>query len=400
VTLAVLDSFLGDSTLASEVQSQLEITDDELKKLREISRGATERLEDAEAEDRGDYASVSELRRKAEVEIRQVLGEERTHRLFELIARRWSGGDASELAILPSAVPADTRIVINIPAFRMDLFESGQLIKSYLIGIGYPEFPLPSGLRRAEQIIFNPPWTPPDSEWVEKDKRIKPGKTIKPGDRLNPLGVMKVPIGLPSLIHGGKAPSKIGSFASHGCVGLTNAQAKDFVLHLARLGGAELTPSQVAKFEKMRTKSETVKLPNPVPVELRYETIIIEDGAVHIHRDVYDRGTNTEARLRAALEAHNVALERLSEKERNEILKGLEQMSAYSGAVARNDPMKSTSSKKNEAKQKAARTPKAGNEVVIAVAALSGKGYPSAVALDTGGAIPAKDKGRTTKKRA
>ncbi|HWC76381.1 MAG TPA: L,D-transpeptidase, partial [Blastocatellia bacterium] len=241
VTLAVLDSFLGDSTLASEVQSQLEITDDELKKLREISRGATERLEDAEAEDRGDYASVSELRRKAEVEIRQVLGEERTHRLFELIARRWSGGDASELAILPSAVPADTRIVINIPAFRMDLFESGQLIKSYLIGIGYPEFPLPSGLRRAEQIIFNPPWTPPDSEWVEKDKRIKPGKTIKPGDRLNPLGVMKVPIGLPSLIHGGKAPSKIGSFASHGCVGLTNAQAKDFVLHLARLGGAELT---------------------------------------------------------------------------------------------------------------------------------------------------------------
>src|SRR5215510_4642941 len=53
----------------------------------------------------------------------------------------------------PNAVPQDTRIVVNIPAFRMDLFRDGTLVKSYKIGIGYPEFPLPRGFRKAEMII-------------------------------------------------------------------------------------------------------------------------------------------------------------------------------------------------------------------------------------------------------
>jgi len=39
----------------------------------------------------------------------------------------------------PNAVPADTRIVVNIPAFRMDVFARGLLVKSYKIGIGYPD---------------------------------------------------------------------------------------------------------------------------------------------------------------------------------------------------------------------------------------------------------------------
>lgn len=37
--------------------------------------------------------------------------------------------------------PHDTRVIINAPAFRMDLFEDGKLIKSYKIGIGYREYP-------------------------------------------------------------------------------------------------------------------------------------------------------------------------------------------------------------------------------------------------------------------
>src|ERR1051325_6416790 len=43
----------------------------------------------------------------------------------------------------PNAVPKDTRIVVNIPAFRIDIFRQGSLLKSYKIGIGYPQFPLP-----------------------------------------------------------------------------------------------------------------------------------------------------------------------------------------------------------------------------------------------------------------
>jgi len=36
-----------------------------------------------------------------------------------------------------------------------------------------------------------------------------------------------------------------------------------------------------------------------VPVELRYETIVIENGQLHVYRDVYNKNTNTEENLRA-----------------------------------------------------------------------------------------------------
>ena len=38
-----------------------------------------------------------------------------------------------------------------------------------------------------------------------------------------------------------------------------------------------------------RLRRRQVKLAKPVPVELRYETIVVEDGKLHIYRDVYDQ---------------------------------------------------------------------------------------------------------------
>src|SRR5260221_5753813 len=67
-------------------------------------------------------------------------------------------------------------------------------------------------------IIFNPTWTPPDSPWVDT-MNVTPGEVIGAGNKQNPLGPIKIPIGSPSLIHGGKPLAKIGTFASHGCIG-------------------------------------------------------------------------------------------------------------------------------------------------------------------------------------
>jgi hypothetical protein len=89
----------------------------------------------------------------------------------------------------PNAVPADTRVVVNIPAYRMDLFKEGQLIQSYKIGIGYPQFPLPTGLRKAQSVIFNPTWTPPDEPWVGKMKDIAVGEKVPAGSPLNRLAI-------------------------------------------------------------------------------------------------------------------------------------------------------------------------------------------------------------------
>ncbi len=166
----------------------------------------------------------------------------------------------------------------------------GQLIKSYKIGIGYPEFPLPTGFRRATTIIFNPTWTPPDEPWVESSNKVKAGEKIEAGSQLNPLGVIKIPIGLPSLIHGGKAPATLGGFASHGCVGLTNNQVQDFARVLAGLSGVELTSEEIRNYEKKRTETKNIKLDHPIPGR----TALRNDGrggwqAAHLSRCIRTR---------------------------------------------------------------------------------------------------------------
>src|SRR5437762_12053084 len=160
----------------------------------------------------------------------------------------------------PNAVPKDTRIVVNIPAFRMDVFREGSLLKSYKTGIGYPQFPLPTGFRKAEMITFNPPWTQPNDSWASN-----PGLVVSAGAAGNPLGPIKVPIGGANLIHGGKSLAKIGTFASHGCVGLTNDEVKDFVKTLAGATKIDLTDDTITGYLKHRTRTQVVKLPKPVP---------------------------------------------------------------------------------------------------------------------------------------
>ena len=177
-------------------------------------------------------------------------------------------------------------------------------------------------------IIINPTWTPPDSPWVNS-MNVTPGEVIEAGSKQNPLGPIKIPIGSPSLIHGGKPLSKIGTFASHGCVGLTNSQVKDFAKLLARASGTELSEQSIAAYLKNKTKTRVVKLSKLVPVELRYETIVVEDGKLHIYRDVYDQNTNTEENLRAVLEANGVRFEDLSSEEKTQAMEALNALSSH-----------------------------------------------------------------------
>jgi hypothetical protein len=149
-----------------------------------------------------------------------------------------------------------------------------------------------------------------------------------------------------------------------------------------------------------------VKLGHNVPVELRYETIVLEDGKLHIYRDVYDQDTNTETNLRAVLEANGVKLEDLSESERAEITDALNAMSHTPTSTASSSP--STNSNANQvadksahpkdvnnknAKAETARTKKPlsknQKEIVIELAELKQKGYPAPVNLDTGSGKPA-----------
>ncbi|HLM57239.1 MAG TPA: L,D-transpeptidase family protein [Pyrinomonadaceae bacterium] len=384
VTLPVLDAMFADEAFAGELKSRLQLTDEQVTKLREVAREETGNLQEGDGEHSG---TTTEATRRANAKVEEVLGRDKANAFSAFVRERWAGGAAEAAAnSKPNTVPTDTRIVVNAPAYRMDVFEGGKLVKTYKVGIGYPEFPLPQGMRKADQIIFNPTWTPPDEPWVKG--KFAPGKKVEAGSKDNPLGPIKIPIGLPSLIHGGKSAARLGTFASHGCVGLTNPQVQDFAVVLAKIGGAEVTPEDVKTYAQKREETKNVKLSSAVPVELRYETIVVEDGRLHVYRDVYDKDTNTEENLRRVLETYGVRLEDLTEQERAQVTQALRAMARDAqGNPTDGQPTPTpTPSKDKNANVRETKTIKGQKEMVIDIAALRGKGYPAPVNLDTGGA--------------
>ncbi len=363
VTLPLLNALLAEDAFVRELKDKAKLSDEQIASLKRASQSAIDRLREANVEETD--GNDPDARTRAAEQLRSLLGAEKAEQVAALANEYWAKGDPAaegarangiEMLKGPNAVPTDTRVVVNIPAFRMDLFQNGSLVKSYKVGIGYPQFPLPLGLRKAQSVIFNPSWTPPDSPWVAKMKNVTAGERIEPGSKDNPLGPIKIPIGLPSLIHGGKSPAKIGKFASHGCVGLTNAQVKDFAMLLMRAANNEVSEQQIAQYLKDKTRTKSVKLDQVIPVELRYETIVLEDGKLHIYKDVYRQGTNTEENLRRVLETHGAKLEDLSEDQRRQLLEALE------------------------------KPPK--TDVAIDVGVLDQKGYPVPVNLDDGKSKP------------
>ncbi len=397
ITLPVLDALFADAAFKAELKTKLQLTDDQINALRKISGAAVAKLRESNAENQSGSAEAA--RQNAIEAIRGVIGPDKADQLIALARDHWNkGGKELEAAAAreaeptmltgPNAVPKDTRIVVNIPAFRMDVFHEGTLMKSYKIGIGYQQFPLPTGFRKAEMIIFNPTWTQPNESWASN-----PGLVVPAGSKGNPLGPIKIPIGGANLIHGGKELAKIGTFASHGCVGLTNGQVKDFAKVLAEASNTELKEDTMAAFLKNRTRTQVVKLERLVPVELRYETIVIEAGQLHIYRDVYNKNTNTEENLRAVFAAQGVSFDRLSEDEKTQAMDALNVMSTHPNkqptprlTIVANQNPEDKRARETERKAEADRQKKLRNqkEIVIDVVSLSGKGYPPPQDLNTG----------------
>lgn len=376
VTLPVLDALLADEAFVNEAKASAQLSDEEVQKLRDAARNEVLKLTDDPSEDdgRSARAAIAGARRQ----VQEILGPGKADMFLALAQRRWASG-GQQLQIEPNQIPTDTRVVVNAPAYRMDVFRDGQLIKSYKVGIGYPEFPLPVGLRKIEEIIFNPTWTPPDEPWVRG--KVQPGKKVEAGSKLNPLGPIKIPIGLPSLIHGGKSPDRLGTFASHGCVGLTSAQVQDFAMQISALGGWPMSMQDIKAYEADRTETKEAQLPSEIPVELRYETIVLENGVLKIYRDVYEKGTNTEENLNRVLGRFGLSLDQLTQADRDKVLEGLETMAA--GASGRPIPTDAEADRNRDPESKSAkvtRNIKGKKEFVFAFPNAAGKGYPAPIA--------------------
>src|SRR5215218_9817164 len=124
VTLPVLDAMFSDEQFAGELKSKLQLSDEQIQKLKQVSGESVQNLSDDETDNNS--GSTRAETERANNEIRQILGEEKASGFFELVRRRWEGGEngtganTTTAAAKPNAPPTDTRIVVNAPAYRMD----------------------------------------------------------------------------------------------------------------------------------------------------------------------------------------------------------------------------------------------------------------------------------------
>jgi lipoprotein-anchoring transpeptidase ErfK/SrfK len=106
------------------------------------------------------------------------------------------------------------------------LDKDGKLVAFYPASVGSAEKPAPDGEHTVRAVADNPTYTyNPDFKFkgVKADKKL----TIKPGPN-NPVGAVWIDLSLETYgIHGTPEPRRVGKSYSHGCVRLTNWDARE-----------------------------------------------------------------------------------------------------------------------------------------------------------------------------
>jgi hypothetical protein len=94
-----------------------------------------------------------------------------------------------------------------------------------------------------------------------------------------------------------------------------------------------VTRRQIAA-AKASKKTLVAALDEPVEVDINYDTLVVEGGVLYIYPDVYDRRTNTAARLREELRASGVDASALDNAELEKMLASVTRRTKFVVPVA------------------------------------------------------------------
>jgi L,D-transpeptidase catalytic domain len=224
---------------------------------------------------------------------------------------KFTGGRITQAPL----IAGDPRIwiTVNVPAFRLTLWQNNKEVRTYQIGIGRPNFQLPIGERKAMEIVWNPEWIPPDSGWVEESEVVEIGERIEADDPRNPLGKIKIRLGGEILIHETAKRSDLGQLVSHGCVRMLTGDIVDLAEKIVTARRLPVSKGQI-DYAMASTERVSVKLDPPVWVDINYDTQVVEGGVLHLYPDVYNRGTNIFETLRAELTGSGVDVAKLDDQ--------------------------------------------------------------------------------------
>ncbi|TXC67825.1 murein L,D-transpeptidase [Sphingorhabdus soli] len=148
-----------------------------------------------------------------------------------------AGTQITVAAVRNSQLPAVARIEVDKAKSEVRAYDGdGKMVASYPATVGSNDFPSPSGKMKVAAIAADANYTfdPTDQEWGG-DTAL----TLPPGPN-NPVGGVWIDLGKDGYgIHGSPDPKLIGKTASHGCVRLTNWDARK-LMGAVKAGEAEV----------------------------------------------------------------------------------------------------------------------------------------------------------------
>lgn len=178
----------------------------------------------------------------------------------------------------------DDGIIINLPQRTLYFFQDKQLVASYPVAVGKPSWPTPSGRYTIHDIQTDKAWLVPLSIQEEMRREGQTVITRVPPGPDNPLGRHWLGLSLPGYgIHGTSSPASLYQFSSHGCI--------------------RSHPDDIAVLAPL--------VHTGTPVQLIYRTTLLAqtpDGHIwlEVQPDVYKKGANPLAELRALAELHQL----------------------------------------------------------------------------------------------
>ncbi|HEX2092475.1 MAG TPA: L,D-transpeptidase [Longimicrobiaceae bacterium] len=188
-------------------------------------------------------------------------------------------------------------IRLNIPEQVVRVYDGAQLLKTYPVSVGLPGHDTPDGDFTVQRAEWNPWWRPPAREWAKDDKITPPGPN-------NPMGRVKLFFAPYYYLHGTPHEKDLGTPASHGCVRMRNADAIELATLLHHRANPTVPASEIPSILARPRNTRYASFRSPVPLSIRYEPVVVENGELRIYPDVYRRGRiHTEAVYQALLAA-------------------------------------------------------------------------------------------------
>jgi hypothetical protein len=199
------------------------------------------------------------------------------------------GAPAASVAVLASQVvrgpPAPPLVLdLNIPAYRLDVFEAGVPRRSYRVAVGMRQFRTPVGSFAITAIEWNPWWVPPSSPWASGERVTPPGPA-------NPMGRVKLAFRPFYFLHGTPHEESLGTAGSHGCVRMSNADAVALARIVQSVGSPATTESEIDSLIADTATTRRFSLSTPVPLRVRYDLVELRRDSLWLYPDIYRRST-------------------------------------------------------------------------------------------------------------